>query len=46
LNDVHVLDVNENRWITPKVSGVSPAGRYYHSAVLAGSRIIIFGGKG
>lgn len=30
----------------PKISGTPPAPRYNHSAILAGSRIIIFGGKG
>ena len=30
----------------PKISGTPPGPRYSHSAILAGSRIIIFGGKG
>lgn len=46
LNDTHVLDLNASRWIKPKISGTAPKARYGHSAVLAGSRIIIFGGKG
>jgi host cell factor len=46
LNDTYILDINANRWLKPKVSGTPPAARYNHSAVLAGSRIIIFGGKG
>jgi len=46
LNDTHVLDVNSSRWIKPKISGTPPTARYGHSAVLAGSRIIVFGGKG
>ncbi|KRW98198.1 hypothetical protein PPERSA_03400 [Pseudocohnilembus persalinus] len=46
LNDTYVLDVNSNRWHKPKISGTPPASRYGHSAILAGSRIIIFGGKG
>lgn len=29
-----------------KISGTSPAVRYNHSALLAGSKMIIFGGKG
>jgi len=41
-----VLDVNSSRWIKPKISGTPPPARYGHTAVLAGSRIIIFGGKG
>lgn len=46
LNDTFVLDVNANRWIKPKISGTPPAPRYFHSSILAGSRIIMFGGKG
>ena len=46
LNDTHVLDVNSSRWIKPKISGTPPPSRYGHSAILAGARIIIFGGKG
>ena len=46
LNDTHVLDVNQSRWIKPKIKGTPPPGRYGHSAVLAGARVIIFGGKG
>lgn len=46
LNDTHVLDVNASKWIKPKILGTPPPSRYGHSAVLAGSRIIIFGGKG
>ena len=38
--------MNSSRWIKPKISGTPPSPRYGHSAVLAGSRIIIFGGKG
>ena len=38
--------MNSSRWIKPKISGTPPAARYGHSAVLAGSRIIVFGGKG
>jgi host cell factor len=41
-----VLDVNSSRWIKPKISGTPPPARYGHTSVLAGSRIIIFGGKG
>ena len=46
LNDTHVLDLNSSRWIKPKVQGTPPAPRFGHTALLAGSRIIIFGGKG
>jgi len=46
LNDTYVLDVNANRWHKPKISGTPPGPRYNHTAILAGSRIIVFGGKG
>lgn len=46
LNDTYQLDVNSNRWHKSKVQGTPPAPRYGHSSVLAGQRIIIFGGKG
>jgi len=46
LNDTHVLDVNASKWIKPKILGTPPLARYGHSATLAGSRIICFGGKG
>ena len=46
MNDTYILDVNENKWKKPKISGTPPAPRYNHSAILAGNRIIIFGGKG
>lgn len=46
LNDTHVLDLNSSRWIKPKIQGTPPQARYGHTAILAGSRIIIFGGKG
>lgn len=46
LNDTHVLDLNSSRWIKPKIQGTPPPPRYAHTAVLAGQRIIIFGGKG
>ncbi|TNV78497.1 hypothetical protein FGO68_gene5245 [Halteria grandinella] len=46
LNDTHVLDLNSSRWIKPKIQGTPPKPRYGHTAILAGSRIIIFGGKG
>jgi len=46
LNDTYILNVNTNRWSKNKISGTPPSPRYQHSAILAGSRIIIFGGKG
>lgn len=46
LNDTYILDIDNNKWVKPNVSGIPPEPRYAHSAVLAGPRIIYFGGKG
>ena len=46
LNDTIVLDVNDNRWYRPKLNGIPPPSRYGHTGILAGSRIVIFGGRG
>lgn len=46
LNDTVVLDVNENRWYRPRINGTPPISRYGHTAVLAGSRVVLFGGRG
>lgn len=40
------MDIDNNKWINPHTTGIAPAPRYSHSAVLAGPRIIFFGGKG
>ncbi len=41
-----LIELSKKKKKKPKISGTSPAPRYNHSAILAGSRIIIFGGKG
>eukprot|EP00358_Blepharisma_japonicum_P002100 CAMPEP_0202949878 /NCGR_PEP_ID=MMETSP1395-20130829/16708_1 /ASSEMBLY_ACC=CAM_ASM_000871 /TAXON_ID=5961 /ORGANISM="Blepharisma japonicum, Strain Stock R1072" /LENGTH=177 /DNA_ID=CAMNT_0049653297 /DNA_START=68 /DNA_END=601 /DNA_ORIENTATION=+ len=46
LNDTIVLDVNDNRWYRPRINGTPPAPRYGHTSVLAGSRVVLFGGRG
>ena len=46
LNDVSVLDVNENRWYKPRVNGTPPQERYGHTAIVAGGRMVVFGGRG
>lgn len=46
LNDTFLLDVSANKFNKAKTNGTPPSPRYGHSAILAGSRIIIFGGKG
>ena len=41
------MDCNHSHNIQkPKISGTPPPARYGHTSVLAGSRIIIFGGRG
>src|SRR5574343_592662 len=46
LNDTVVLDVNANVWNRPRISGTPPTARYGHTAVMAGSRMVVFGGRG
>lgn len=46
LNDVHILDIDENKWFQPRARGTPPEPRYGHSAALVGSRVVYFGGKG
>ena len=46
LNDVHVLDPSLFNWYRPAVKGAPPKGRYHHSAVRVGSRVVVFGGAG
>jgi hypothetical protein len=43
---LYILDIDNNKWIRPHYTGIPPAPRYYHTAVLAGHKIFIFGGKG
>ena len=46
LNDVNVLDTALFNWYRPGVKGAPPKGRAGHSAVVAGGRIVVFGGAG
>jgi hypothetical protein len=46
LNDVFTLDIDENKWLEPRLRGTVPEPRYGHSAALVGTRIVYFGGKG
>jgi hypothetical protein len=45
LNTVSVLDITRWIWTTPKVDGVPPKARSYHSATVVGNKIVIFGGN-
>ena len=46
LNDTLVLDVGSMAWRTVHCRGEVPEPRYGHSALLVGSRMFVFGGKG
>jgi len=46
LNDTHILDIDENTWMQPRVRGTVPEPRFGHSAALVGTRIVYFGGRG
>lgn len=46
LNDTFILDIDENKWLQPRIRGTVPEPRYGHSAALVGHRIVYFGGKG
>lgn len=41
-----MLDIDNNKWTQPHSTGIPPSPRYGHGAVMAGQRIIYFGGKG
>lgn len=44
LNDVLRFDVKEKSWGRALATGVLPAPRYHHSAVIHGSSMFVFGG--
>ena len=44
LNDVHILNTESLVWTQPRVTGVVPDVRQYHSAVLLENRMFVFGG--
>jgi N-acetylneuraminic acid mutarotase len=47
LNTVSVLDTSHWIWSAPKVQGVAPKPRSYHTAsVVADNKIVVFGGNG
>lgn len=46
LNETWVLDLKTSSWQQIRCSGETPSPRYGHSAVVVGSSMIIFGGKG
>lgn len=44
-NDTHVLDFKSSCWRPINAFGDVPCGRYYHSGVLHGDSMIVFGGE-
>ena len=46
-NSLHVLDTERWHWNQPRIAGIAPPARCYHSATVAneGSCIVIFGGN-
>ncbi|XP_031496719.1 uncharacterized protein LOC116261916 isoform X2 [Nymphaea colorata] len=44
LNDVHILDLKNMKWISPVVNGEVPAPRDSHTAVAVESKLIVYGG--
>jgi N-acetylneuraminic acid mutarotase len=44
-NDTHFLEFKTSSWRPINVGGAIPCGRYYHSAVIYGDTMIVFGGE-
>ncbi|CAN6467941.1 unnamed protein product [Victoria cruziana] len=44
LNDVHILDLKNSKWISPVVNGELPAPRDSHTAVAVENKLIVYGG--
>ncbi|XP_050400202.1 kelch domain-containing protein 1 [Patella vulgata] len=44
--DVHIFDTDSTEWLQPNIDGDLPCGRGQHSVVLAGDRVVLFGGSG
>ena len=45
LNDVVMMDVNKNEWERPLMSGSVPCDRLFHSTVVLGKQIFLYGGR-
>ncbi|KAI6692347.1 hypothetical protein NL676_020057 [Syzygium grande] len=44
LNDLHILDLETMRWMSPEVKGEIPVPRDSHSAVAMENRLVVYGG--
>ncbi|XP_030546990.1 acyl-CoA-binding domain-containing protein 4-like isoform X2 [Rhodamnia argentea] len=44
LNDLHVLDLETMRWMSPEVEGEIPVPRDSHSAVAMENKLVVYGG--
>lgn len=45
-DDIRQLDTDTMIWTRPRIGGQCPTGRYGHSTILMGSKLVIFGGWG
>jgi len=44
INELRVFDGEAKEFIKPKINGLSPAARAYHSFTLVGDKVVVFGG--
>lgn len=44
LNDLHILDLETMRWMSPEVKGEIPVPRDSHSAVAMENKLVVYGG--
>ena len=43
-NDLHLLHLHSKTWSSPDFTGAVPSPRCFHTAVVVGSRLVVFGG--
>jgi hypothetical protein len=46
LNDIHILDIDNSTWSTPRISGVKPHPRAGMTLTALRGRVYLFGGSG
>lgn len=44
LNDLHILDLKEMRWLSPDIKGDLPKSRNNHTTAVVGTKLIVHGG--
>jgi N-acetylneuraminic acid mutarotase/predicted nucleic acid-binding Zn-ribbon protein len=45
LDDLWVFDIQSSTWVQRHVTGSAPSARFYHAAVAAGSKMVVYGGS-